>query len=197
MAVTAPISWSGVKSALKSWFAGVTGLKTIWADGGGPRPAYPYGVLKVISPPSEEGGADEIRKSLGVTEGSEVEYRLVGNRLITVSCQVLTNAKTDGNDPDLHAMHYLSIAQASLALPSARKTLVDGRLAVVQQGSITDLTGVVDADFITRGALDVIFRIPVDILPAAAQSDGYVETVSVSTVIETALDWDGEVMGDT
>ena len=33
------------KDALQAWFAAVTGLTTIWADQGAPRPAYPYATL--------------------------------------------------------------------------------------------------------------------------------------------------------
>lgn len=133
----------------------------------------------------------------GPTTGQEVQYRLVGTRSVVVSCQVLTNSKDDDNDPEKHAVYYLSKAQASLAYPSVRKTLADGKVVVVQEGNITNLTGVVDADFITRAAMDVTFRVPFEIAPSTSQSAGYIKTIEATADTDTpGLDFEDAPMGD-
>lgn len=58
MVAPTPISWTTIESAIATWFAGATGLTTMWRYQSTPQPAFPYASL-LITGPRKIGGQDQ------------------------------------------------------------------------------------------------------------------------------------------
>ncbi len=69
MVAPIPIAWATIEDALHDWFESATGLtsKIRWADQAEPRPAYPYGTLKIIAGPTEVGTRDSLVETTDLT----------------------------------------------------------------------------------------------------------------------------------
>ena len=154
MVLAAPIDWLLVRNALRDWFSGVTGLTTVWANQAVP-PDYPFAVL-TMSGPVRLGGQDEVRYAtdLGRDVGKEVGVQVLGLRHITVACEVLVEP-ADAADPTKDALHYLSIAQSSLGLPSTLAGLSAAGLAFVSESGIEVADETIDGKVISKGRTDV------------------------------------------
>lgn len=108
--------------------------------------------------------------------GHEVGIEVVGLREITVSCQVFID-KPDSIDPTKHALHFMSIAQSSLGLPSYLAALSTAGLAVIDEGTILDIAEIVGDAYISRTSMDVRFYLA----SSVTERIGYIETAKISS----------------
>lgn len=132
------------KTAIYNWFKKQSDITVIWADQASPRPARPYGSLKVISGPVKLGGQDNLRQD-PVTGA----LLLNGPRQITVSMNVYGE----------EAMDILSTVRDSLDDPSVIDELDAQGLSVSEDGSVQNLTEALETHFETRAQMDVIFML--------------------------------------
>jgi hypothetical protein len=176
----APIDWVNIRNALWSWLGESTGIDVVWGDQPAREPAYPYGVLKIISGP-EIVGRDFMHKryQASAEAGAELKLDLNGWRYFTLSCHVYS----DSSDPERNAIHYMSIAQAALAFPQWVERFADTKLAVRRIEAVNDLSAL-DGDAIESHAQMDLFLSTVAHV-RAANSTTYIESMEAPTDLTT------------
>lgn len=98
--------------------------------------------------------------------GNEVEFRVTGQREITVNVQAYernTDEDNPATDPARNAYHYLSLLQASLGLPSIQQTLRLSGIALIEEGPLTDISEATEDTFESRASMDVRMRVLADL----------------------------------
>jgi len=194
-----PIEWRTAEDAMYTWITDATGLTTIWANQNVVQPKYPYASLQIISGPTKEAGIDELRTTtdLSAATGEEISMQTVGFRLLTLNAQIHVGPTND-NNPDAHARHLMSVAQATLNAESARSKFRVANIAVIDEGDIIDTSLVIGQEWIARASLDVRFRVS----SCYTEQVGYIERVSVDGTFDGAkqtpspLDFTDEEFGD-
>lgn len=194
-----PIEWRTIEDAMYTWITDSTGLTAVWANQNVVQPRYPYASLQIISGPTKEAGVDELRTTtdLGAAAGQEITMQTVGMRLVTLNAQVHVGPPDD-NNPDSHARHLMSVAQAALNAESARSKFRVANIAVIDEGDIIDTSLVVGQEWIARASMDVRFRVT----SCYTEQVGYIERVSVDGTFEgtkttpSPLDFTDEEFGD-
>lgn len=189
MTSPAPIQWSVIYDALHDWLAEVTGLAVDRGNQDSPQSPYPFCVFKIESGPEMEFGSDEIRYSYTPSAdendplfNKELREDVFGFRKITVNLEVQTKPEDDDNDPDKSAMHFMSVAQASLGRTVIWQNLQAAGLAVIEEGTIVDLSSVVEDSWLSRASMDVVFRLTFKVIPdQATDGESYIEKVVVNS----------------
>lgn len=113
-------------------------------------------------------------------EGHEMEMLAAGQRELTISCQVLTGSKIPTGD----AVHYLTLAQQSLGLPTVRRDLSVAGIAVVDQGSIVNLNETANGRRLAKASMDLRLRIASNL----SERTGYIARAHVES--DLAVDSD-------
>ena len=163
------------ENVLHDWLAAKTGLKVILGDQGGPRPGGAgYATLKVtegqtLGQPAEVRRGDNPAPS--GNGGDEVEFDAILRGEVLAQVQVFTTATT-GNSS---ARALLSAARAALELPSQRAAFRAAGLALIDRGTIQDVTALLETRFEGRAALQVRFHA----VQKVSEFTGYIATVNV------------------
>lgn len=158
--------------AIHAWMAAATGIACIWANDGGPRPAYPYAQMNLIA---DVGAAEDHRWTYNDQNpvGQEMELDIRIDRELTLSLQ--TFAKPGPHTQSAH--HYMDLAKRSLAYPSHLKTLRDANLAPADiPRSITDLSGEVNGEMLLRAGMDLMLNTVTTDSPASERQP-YIDKV--------------------
>jgi hypothetical protein len=117
-------------------------VTVIFADESAPRPNKPYITLKIISGPNAKG-FDDIRYI------NNTEFSLSGMRQYSLSIQ--------GFGVDMH--DALSKLQTILDSPNVIAQLKeDADIAIVNKGSVSDITVALETSFERRFNMDIIFN---------------------------------------
>lgn len=187
MAVSSPIDWPTVRKAIHDWFSGSTGLTSIWEDQEAPRPAFPYGSMKVISGPTKLFGADEHRYTYDGNQqaGEEIGIEVAGLRQMTVTVQAFLPRL--GAAGDAGAEDDLSRAQVALGMPSYLASLQAAGLSVIEEMAPRNLSGIDSGTWIAKAAMDIRFGLAASV----TERTGYVETVGLEPTYRGP---DGEVL---
>ena len=196
MAGLVPFSWSTAKNTIHTWLSDQLGISVDFADQERPRLSYPYATYRLLSLPRRMH-QDETRWEPEVG-GDGVKVRKVGNRVITVSCQAFVSFEGVAYDHDADALHYMSIAQMSLAQDDVLDDFKTAGLYVQDVLDIRDLTGQIDAGWLSRAVLDFQCGLAFDATPATFGDS--IGTVLVSSdldgqQIDGALDMIDEEIG--
>lgn len=119
--------------------------------------------------------------------GNEVEVRVTGSTAFVLNVQGFErNTRTDNPaaDPARNAYDMLTRLRASLGLPSVQAQLRAADIAVIEEGSITDLSEVVEDTLISRASLDVRMRT----LSVLTEYQGYITQVSGASAFGGSAD---------
>lgn len=170
------IDWRDVRHAIWDWFSAATGLETIWADQNAPQPSYPYASLNLIAGSIPMGARDEEQWT---TDGG---VRIVGQRDLTVSCQVHAGPKREALRT-IDALALVHEAISSLARPDVKQSFAEAGLGVRERGTPQSIDILVGADWISRQNFDLRLGLAsvVDIDP---DSIGWFDKAAVSSDFE-------------
>lgn len=171
-----PVWWSNVEKAIHTFVTRTLGLdddRVLWEQQGVTRPPMPFVTLlrgAVVS----EGGIDERRHQYDDSTGT-VEQRTLQNRAVTISFK----AQTDPNcGPDDDAMALVERLRAALYTEAGRAILDEGGLSVIAEETVTDISIVINSNWVTRGLLDVRFRV----WSITSEEIDFIETVQAESV---------------
>lgn len=181
MAGIAPFAWGAAKDALYDWLFDQLGIPVIWQGQDAPRPPYPYAALGIVALPAKTG-EDEDRWEDEPDPGTGVKVVTVGDRVMTFSCQAYVSFEGVPYDHDTDASHLMSIASASLSRENVRSALRDAGLAIRDVMPIRDLTGAVDAAWLSRAVFDFVCGLAFCVDPGTF--DPSINTVRVSSTLE-------------
>jgi hypothetical protein len=158
------VNITAIKTAIYQWArAALPGITIYWDSPGAPRPPSPSIKLTLLGP--GKLGEDEIQN----VEGSLTDFRITGPRTLTVSInsygsesqQLMTNLQSSLSNPDM-----LSILSAAL-------------LSVTDEGTIKDLSALVDTHIERRMQMDVNLLTVESIII----QPGYIDEVHISSSI--------------
>lgn len=167
-----PVWWSNVEAALVRWIERVLEFddgKVIWERQGVPQPRYPYASL-LRTAVTTEGGSDESRST---DAGGTYITQYRNNRAFTLTVQCHTDRDCG---PDDDAMALAERLRSSLY--QSPPELEEACIAVVRDEPIQDVSTVLNADWISRSALDIRFRVTA----LEEVESTYIETVQVASV---------------
>lgn len=170
------IDWTSVKSALRGWFLPATGLAdgaVIWANQNGPRPTsngapiVPFATINYRLAVARVGVYDEEQ----IDADTPGQINRTAQRRLTVSL----NTYGPG------AIALMEQAQEALDTYATRTALDAAGLAVLDRGSVKDLTALITTQYEERAQLDVIFGL-------AAVTTEQVGTIDQVTITGTLTD---------
>lgn len=198
MALTAPaperqpVDWSDVGKAIKGWIIqelGVAPTNVYWANQNYPDPGYPK-ITMGLTAYTREGGRDEVRHVYVSTNpaGSQIEAQYYGPRALTVTLNAYVDESNGAHTPMDNAWALLSKLEGSTRRERALAKLGEGGLSLIEAGSITDLSEVVNEAYVSRAALDFRFRVPSLVSEETTWID--IVTVDGSTMGDASIDGD-------
>jgi hypothetical protein len=179
------IDWKMIECAVFDWALSkfedrnLEPTQVVWANQNIPQPAYPYLTLKRDSL-VRTSAADEVRTSTDLTqeEGQEIALETYGVREFTLTINAFVDEETGSTDPNCDAMAMLSLLQVSLSQLSTQELFCLAGLAVIEELAVVDLSQVVNAEFISRAALDIRFRVTFSCI----ERTGYINTAQIQSV---------------
>jgi hypothetical protein len=179
-------NWTAIEDALIAWVKGATGLpdgSVIWDDQRGERPAAPFATLHldgdvtpgVFDEASHRVNPDAPPTSPGVPgEGDELIFETVAQGEFTCTVHVFaaaTNGASSARVLTNRVRNALSIE------PQVEAFDVLG-IAIIDRGTVRNLTALLDTEFESRASVDVRFRV----------ADGTTATGTFIEAVETEND---------
>lgn len=168
----APINMEAFENAVHTWFRDATEIETYWGIQSKTQPEYPFGVLQIIAGPVPAVPQWEVRDATNLSRpaGSEVELLSCVPCTFTVACQTWVGGE-DRWHPSANARFHLSKAQAALAMPLYRNTLLAAGVSVVRTAAIQDISSIHEEAFVSRANMDIIFGAALN----SAEYTGYIK----------------------
>lgn len=155
-----PIDWKTIDDGLYDWLVDLLDVSVIWANQNVPQPPYPYLSL-LRNSVVMLGGTPEKRYStdLGQPAGQEIEIEATSMVEFTLSIDAHVDMDAGANDPSCNAVALLGKARASLGKLSVQRNFQDNLgLAIVEELGITDISEVVNDEWVSRAVFDVRLR---------------------------------------
>lgn len=169
------LDFAAMENALHAWLTAETGVQVILSRQGGPRPGDSYATLRV-SEGATHGFPAEVRRKVNPAPsgdgGDELQQDAVLRKELVASVQAFTPADT-GN---ASAQALLSRAQAGLEKPSRLEAFRAAGLALVDRGTVQDVTALLETRFEGRAALQVRFLV----WDKVSDFTGYIATANVT-----------------
>lgn len=188
MPATTPIDFAALESALYGWFYDCVDIATVWANQDAPQPDYPFAHL--ILSPITDVGPRELRyadTSGTPAAGEEIEFNVVQQHEVTLSCTVHVVPEKVGSqplplNPATYAKAKASAARASLNLPSVKETLCSAGLTVRRIEPLIDISAVIGPDYVDRATFDVVLGLS----SCITERTTYIETVETEGTFTTS-----------
>lgn len=156
-----PVDWRTIDDALHDWVDGELGsIQDIrWANQNLPPPDYPF-VTLLRSSVVREGGRADKRHNFDDARpvGEKIELVTANPVGFTLSIQALVDAEHGANDPGCNAVFLLGRLQASLSKQSVVDVFDAAGISVIEEQAVTDLSEVVNGEWISRALFDVRLR---------------------------------------
>ncbi len=168
---TFPVDYDEIRKTLVSTVTAVTKIPCIMDEPeiqNAPRPANPYFSFKITNPGGKNG--DDTLQQIG----SAGVLNIGGQRKMTVSF------KSYGKTHE-EAYKYMALWQASLEAPTVQQVLRAKGIAVWLNGSVVDLSQLLNTGYEGRAQLDVQFGIVSNL----TDNPGYIEEVGVSGTVKS------------
>lgn len=195
-----PVDWQTIDDAIYDWLNEILdmGDRIVWENLNEPQPAeYPY--LSVLrSPMVSEGGIKEQRNRTldaagdvippgGLATPAANEEIVVEPVAFTVAITALVGLDEGGRDPNCDAMRILNKAKASIGLTSTKDRFNVAAIAVVDDLDVLDTSVVVNAEWVKKATLDVIFRTA----SVISEQTSFIDKVNVTSTdlgVDTTID---------
>lgn len=156
-----PVDWAAIDDVLYDWIDGELGsVQDIRrANQNLPPPEYPY-ITTLRSSVVRIGGRADKRQNFDDSRpvGEEIELSTSNPTNFTLSLQAFVDADHGANDPGCDAMFLLGRLQASLSQQSTVDVFDAASISVVEELAVTDLSEVVNGEWISRALFDIRLR---------------------------------------
>lgn len=168
-----PASWSAVEQLLQAWVASASGIPAIWSHQSVARPELPFATLKHDGGSSKGIPERDLSYDSQAPAGQEITISTREHTEFAVSVQVFT-ADVVGDNA---APAILNRVRNALGLEGQVNAFAVQSLAMVDRGTVQNLTDLLETRFEGRASLDVRFRVS----DGAADKTGYIATVGPIT----------------
>jgi hypothetical protein len=154
-----PADWSAIENALHALAVrrlGFANDHVIWDQQNGARPTVPFASMRIDND-TTQAGLDEVRPPRDATSpapGADIVVETVKHTEFTCTVQVFGVAATGSSSPRA----LLIGLRNSLSLDSEIETLDAANLAVIEQGTVQNLTALLENDFEPRAVLAIRLR---------------------------------------
>jgi hypothetical protein len=184
-----PVDWITIDAAIYDWLNDLLDMqdRIIWEDSNEPAPErYPYLSLKRTTIASEGGIKEEIWRTIdenGDQVMDDTQTPVINEHIIresvafTLSISAYVDREADMENPLRNAEAILAKAKASLGLNGIRDAFDVAGIAVIDDMDIVDSSVVINADYISRATLDIIFRAE----SAMTEQLGYVDKTELTS----------------
>jgi hypothetical protein len=173
---TLPNDFTALRKALIDTVQLVTGLLCVYAEPespDSPRPNLPYFTVKIIGPANKFG--DDSTQTVPDNAGNPTDvWNTGGQRRMDVDFNSYGNSHEE-------AYNYMSLWQASLELETTQQTLRAAGIAVWLNGSVADLSALLNTGFEGRAQMHVQFGIAFNL----TANLGEIDTVPVVGTVTT------------
>lgn len=174
-----PAGWEVAEAAIRAWVvatSGLDGVKVIFAEQNGPRPAVPFATVR-LGAVTAVGVVDAVENLYDVegAAGQEIVQIVHGQRLLEVEVRAFSARAVGASN----AREILALAQASLRFDQVRELLAEAGLTVLDNGRITVLPVVLDAQWEGRAVLAVTFCFE----ERVSLATGYIAAVELTDAI--------------
>lgn len=142
-----PIAWAQIQTALYNWLHESTCLPVVWAFQQSPQRARPFGVLQIISGPTQLGEDEVVYRD----DDTNLFADSCGLRGLTVNAQIFS----DSFKPGEQAQAYAAQAQSAIEHPRFSQPLADAGIGIISIGAITDLSAIEGARYESRVSFDL------------------------------------------
>jgi hypothetical protein len=162
------IDWIATKAALFTWMIAGTGLsdtKVVWSNQNGPRPLVPFAEINPRLSTGRRGMYPEERPD-PVVPGRIVR---IDQKRLTVSCHLYGPG----------AIALLEQAQEYLDTYASRTAFGPSGLALLDRGTVQDMTKILESDYEERAQLDLIFGLAV----SSTEDVGYIQTIAATVIL--------------
>ena len=167
------IDYKNFQNAVYAWVVSQVSQPCIWDKPNQPRPKPPYVTLSFITTGVRRGGRGELRD-----EGSGFSV----NDMISITVSVKSYSQ-DTNEFQT-ALSTISTLQISLAKEDVGEALRKKGVAIWDEGSILDISELLESGFEQRASMDVIFGF-VNTDPNAGA--GQITSVDLEGIVDTDL----------
>lgn len=154
-----PVDWKVIEDAFYDWITGEIAVGFIWENQNAPQPPYPYvsGLITSIVP---EGGVKEQRHQFdaAAAAGEEITIATCGTFTFTLTLQAHVDADSGAYDPRVNAQALATRLQWSLQKGATALIFSTANLAVIAELAQSDLSLVINEEWISRASLDISFR---------------------------------------
>lgn len=197
-----PVDWQEIDTAIYDWLNTLLDMndRIIWENLNEPQPAYPY--LSLLRNPGVGPGPEERVRTLDAngnpiqkgetTTSVRNEYQSYEPIDFTVSITAHVSLDQGGRNPNCDAMKMLTKAKASLGLRSIIDTFRAAGIGFVDSENVVDTSVVVNAEWVRKATLDVIFRTASVLSSVSTESGGgfidKVQLVSSDFGVDTIVD---------
>jgi hypothetical protein len=192
-----PVDWASIDDAVFCWAVEKLGMAGVWENQNIPQPDYPY-LSFLRGGETDDGGIDEIRQRTLDANGNEippgssavpVENEEITYQPITfpITIQAHVNFESGATEPFGEAKRRLGILKRSVYQTTTTQLFSDAGLGVVSVEPVVDLSLVVNGEWLSRAALDVIFRTA----SIVSERVGFIEKVELKSEqlgIDTIVD---------
>lgn len=168
-----PLNFDALRKALVEEIQRVTAVTCIVAEPetqNVPRPPKPYFTLKMVSPAIKQG--DDSASNLGGTVWNRGGQRKM---VVDFNCYGCSHEQ---------AYNYAALWQSSLELETVQARLRKAGIAVWLNGSVQDLSALLNSGFEGRALLEVAFGVAANL----TEDLGAIQTINVSGDVTTDQD---------
>jgi hypothetical protein len=151
------IDWHLVDLAIHTWLDRVlpdeiADEQIVWADQNIDQPAYPFITLKKDGLEFVQGSSSESR-----TLEEAGDFFIQVRNLLEFRLTIRTH--TDDRCNGVNAFSLLSAILETLDLPSARNTLCDAGLVVIEHSPVLDISSTTNTKWTSRATTEIRFRV--------------------------------------
>ena len=170
-----------IRSTILTWLQTQTDFPVVFADSSDPRPDEAHVSFKILTNLIKLGSQDE--KFINPTTGA---VTLRSHREFTVAIEAVGNPVGPDEDLDdlIRATDILNAVHLSLDLDTVRGVfdLID--VAIVNEGTVTDISQILETETEPRALLEIVFRARFDTI----DEPGYFDKIELQGEIDTDFD---------
>jgi hypothetical protein len=175
---------TSLRPTFVSWVYGQTSIPTFWANQKMIRPpTYPYNVIEVTGLESEVGSSSPEQK-FTVKQGEKILRHRVNYKVLTLNVQCLAGEISENS---IDAFDVLSDLVTSLWDQPQRTAFCEVSMVPISWEPILNLTAIQHHEFISRAAVDVMFRV----------SNTVIETLDSTKTIVLDIDVNSQGQSET
>jgi len=171
---------------LLPWLEDVTDLPVVMADHSDPRPKGPHVSFKLLSNLSKIGALDERVPVYNDANEHTGTFKIRAHREFIVSIEAVGSPVGPSDDLEdfVRATDILNAVHLSLDLTKTRNIFSEGNVAIYDEGSVTDISQILETETEPRALLELGCRARFDL----TDNPGYFDKAQIEGDFDTDCD---------